>query len=750
MKFAFRLFVWVFLLASSLSLPAQIDSAAVKAYYEQEPDSIDAIGMAPELKALTRPTGVATGTALNLRNTPNVITVVTREEIERSGARDLIDVLRLMPGVTFGLDEGGAVGLGLRGNWANEGKVLMMIDGQEVNDIYAANLSFGNHYPADLIERVELIRGPGSAIYGGFAEFGVINVITRGPEHYRGISLGYNFGQMARTRGRRQRMFYIGTQWGRNGKNAFSFSSFGGSGMRSDQDHFGFYDQPLVDSLGIGRVSSLAGNSRLNPRFTNLQLKLGEYSFRSLVDLYAYDDVRLLNAEGQRERLIKFRSNYSELKREWKINEKLTLVPRFNWVVQFPLLEGFSDSLVAGQEDARISRFRANVSAQYAYNHRTDLTGGVEWFRDKANNSDRYLVNPLYLKDGQVSYNNFAAYGQAVMRWPWINLILGGRLDANTRYGSAFSPRVAATHRFRNFHYKLMVSRAFRAPSIGNIARAFDGPNASYTLNADSSGVAEINGDIVAERTWVQEIELGMRLGEHFLFTANAFNISSTNPIVYTWYSDDNILEIFGDGSGLLVYQNAERSGTQGFELEARFRHPKGFVHANYSFYSVRNKERVPTYQVADFSFNPADRPEVDPSQLLAFPNHRFNLNACYYPADGISVNVSASYLGRRYGYDVVQGEDVFDENGNLLLPARFNVSGELFEEKPTLLTNVYVRYDRFWNGHLKLGLGVYDLLNQRMRFIQPYFGLNPPLPGPSREIIIKASWDLWRFGDDP
>ena len=152
---------------------------------------------------------------------------------------------------------------------------------------------------------------------------------------------------------------------------------------------------------------------------------------------------------------------------------------------------------------------------------------------------------------------------------------------------------------------------------------------------------------------------------------------------------------------------------------------------------------------MSSFAFDEQDRIEQVTNQLLAFPNHRLNLNACFYPADDISINLSANYIGMRYGYDVLQGGDVFDEDGNLILPARFNVSGQLISEKPVWLANVFVRYNRLWNKRLKIGLGVYDILNQKPRFLQPYFGLNPPLPGPSTEVILKITWDILKFGGD-
>lgn len=120
----------------------------------------------------------ATKTEVSLRETPGIVTVITQEEIEASGARDFIDVLRLVPGFEFGQDASNVASISMRGLWAAEGKVLVTMDGQELNDNLFASTVFGGHYDVTQIKRIEIIRGPGSSIYGGSAELGVINIIN--------------------------------------------------------------------------------------------------------------------------------------------------------------------------------------------------------------------------------------------------------------------------------------------------------------------------------------------------------------------------------------------------------------------------------------------------------------------------------------------------------------------------------------------------------------------------------------------
>ncbi len=64
----------------------------------------------------------------------------------------------------------------------------MMIDGQEINENLYGSVVFGGHYDVSQIQRIEIIRGPGSSIYGGCAELGVIHIITKSATDYHGAN----------------------------------------------------------------------------------------------------------------------------------------------------------------------------------------------------------------------------------------------------------------------------------------------------------------------------------------------------------------------------------------------------------------------------------------------------------------------------------------------------------------------------------------------------------------------------------
>ncbi|MFI5203052.1 MAG: TonB-dependent receptor plug domain-containing protein, partial [Flavobacteriales bacterium] len=266
------------LLASPSTVQAQADSLQVDTtidYYEMSLEqliSLKSHGVPSELEALINSLiAAASKKPLSSRESPSIVSLITAEEIKNSGARDLIDVLRLVPGMDFGMDVEGVVGLGIRGNWAHEGKVLILLDGQEMNEIMFATTQFGNHFPIDLIKRIEVIRGPGSAIYGGFAEYGVINIITVQGSDLQGVAAKGTYGQMSAAMGRAN-----GSLAGGFKKNDFELSlqGFTGKACRSDLDYTDF----------AGTTYNLATQSDQKPRFANLGISWKGLSFRTMAD----------------------------------------------------------------------------------------------------------------------------------------------------------------------------------------------------------------------------------------------------------------------------------------------------------------------------------------------------------------------------------------------------------------------------------------------------------------------------------
>jgi len=133
------------------------------------------------LMILDKYTEVATKSKLNSEYVPGIVSVVTRQEMESRGYRTVKDVLSAVPGIEISIDAVGYRQINVRGVGASlaSGNVKFLINNISGNDNVASNADMIMDMPVEQLERIEIIRGPGSAIHGEFAFTGVVNVITR-------------------------------------------------------------------------------------------------------------------------------------------------------------------------------------------------------------------------------------------------------------------------------------------------------------------------------------------------------------------------------------------------------------------------------------------------------------------------------------------------------------------------------------------------------------------------------------------
>jgi outer membrane receptor for ferrienterochelin and colicins len=128
-------------------------------------------------------TKVVTDSRLNVDYTPSVVSVLEHDQLRSLGLKTLFEALSILPGVETSISQLGIKKVIVRGfdnpNNFTFDKIKLIIDGVGIEMGIFENTSFYLNLPTDLIERIEVLRGPGSALYGNGAFNGVINVITR-------------------------------------------------------------------------------------------------------------------------------------------------------------------------------------------------------------------------------------------------------------------------------------------------------------------------------------------------------------------------------------------------------------------------------------------------------------------------------------------------------------------------------------------------------------------------------------------
>jgi outer membrane cobalamin receptor len=598
---------------------------------------------------------VASRNEQTLRETPAVVTIITGEEIRNSGARDLIDVLRLVPGFDFGHDVEGVVGIGIRGIWAQEAKVLLQIDGMDMMETSYGSLQLSGHYPITNIERIEIIRGPGSVIYGGNASLAVINIITRDGKKTNGIGTNITYGQMGKALGRRSVSISGGKEF-TNGIN-FKINAMIGQVNQSDR---------IFNSPTLGLVN-YADSSKISPSHINTSLK-----YKGLEANYIFDSYQLQSTLINNNYL--FRSHMANVKYTYKLSDKFSLIPRIAFKQQLPWFLTNTKDTATYNTNISTSRYTGALQLNYKPLDKLELTAGAEFFADHAKvfapNSDYRFGNG----DSKITYTNFSGYLQGQYTSKWANITAGIRLDKHNRFGYVVLPRAALTKVFGRFHAKLMYSWAYRAPVISNL---------------------DVNPLIKPELVTVTEAELGMQITDKIFVTINVFDNKVSNPIVFNQLND------------IENYINDDRSGTRGGEFEFRVKNKVGYFTANYSYYQT-HKQRVDIYRVP-----------VNPNLTLAFPAHKVTISGSINITKKISINPVFVLYSERYGYNSLE---------------------QLYRVKPTCLLSTYINYENVLNG-LSIGAGVFDILGQNYQFIQAHRSFSDPLPGPSREYMVRLRY---------
>ena len=194
-------------------------------------------GSQAELKELTleqlsnlEVTTVSKG-AEKLSHTPAAVYVLTQEDIRRSGATSIPEVLRLVPGVEVARIDSDHWAVGIRGLRSQFSKsLLVLIDGRSVyTPLYAGVYWNVQNVPLEDIDRIEVVRGPGGTIWGANAVNGVINIITKSAQQTHGTLLSFGGGNVDQGT--------VGFRYGDGNGKGFNYRLYGMGFTRGPEFH---------------------------------------------------------------------------------------------------------------------------------------------------------------------------------------------------------------------------------------------------------------------------------------------------------------------------------------------------------------------------------------------------------------------------------------------------------------------------------------------------------------------------------
>jgi outer membrane receptor protein involved in Fe transport len=484
-----------------------------------------------------------------ITDAPASVTIVTAAEIEKHGYRTLADILRMVRGFYVTYDRNYSF-VGVRG-FARPGdyntRILLLVDGHRLNDNVFDGALLGTEFPldVDLIDRVEIIRGPSSSVYGTSAFFGVINVITKSGGALNGLGMS---GELASFASHKARLSY-GNKFGNGAEAILSGSFYESQGQRNL--FFKEFDRP---SLNKG-VAENADSDQFENFFGKLAYKnwtvTGLYGSREKAIPTAsfgtvFNDPRSRTVEKRGYFDLKYERGFSN---HWNMTSRVYLDQYGydgDYLYDYSQIE--SPFLVLNKDFARGDWWGGELNLTKKLKGRQTLTFGSEYRHNFRQNQYNYDQAPFfqYLDDRRNS-KNWAFYVQDEIALRK-NLIfnLGLRHDRYDTFGGTTNPRLAMIYKPVNrTSIKLLYGQAFRAPSF-------------YELFWWQNGVTKPNPSLDPEAIRTTELVLEHQFLKRFRLSGTAFNNGIRDLISQTTDPDDQ----------LLVYRNVDKIGARGLELE--------------------------------------------------------------------------------------------------------------------------------------------------------------------------------------
>jgi iron complex outermembrane receptor protein len=501
---------------------------------------------------------------------PASVTIIRADEIRQMGYRTLGEVLDGVRGFYVTWDRNyayvGSRGFNRPGDYNT--RLLFMIDGQRLTEDATGSAEVDQSFPLDLdlIERIEVIRGPGSVLYGTSALFGVINVVTR---------QGGSAGERKVAAGMASYDTYEGTAraHGRLGESATATVS--GSFYRSGgQDlYYREFDAPATNrgwalgadgdradrgfaKVSIGRLNVMALASS---RVKHVPTASYETTFNDS-DTRTRDAAKLVAATYEH-----------RLPADIALNGRLSYLDyAYDGWYAYEDEETVSGKGVS--HDGSLGRsVTSEVQLSRTLLDRHHLMAGAEY--RYAPNQDQFLFwgDDLEL-DIRLTSGTWGAYLQEEFRpGPGFILSAGARYDHYQDFGGTLNPRLAAIWNPSPFTgVKLLYGKAFRAPN-------------GLELYYEDGGVTQKAPDrLDPERMQTLEVTADQRVGENVFLTVIGFSYGMKDLITLTTDPQD----------GLLVFRNQDRVKSSGAEIELRRVWTSGITgRVSYGFQETRDEQ---------------------------------------------------------------------------------------------------------------------------------------------------------------
>jgi len=610
---------------------------------------------------------------------PSSVTIITQQQIERSGARYLMDLLKLVPGFWVATDVQTTLSVTYRGIWGTEAKILLLVDGVMMNELAFGNLVLGNRYPASTIQQVEIIRGAGAVNYGGHAALAVVKVITKGADT-SGTSLTVSSDVTDDGFYNQSYTFRHSDAINPDSTVRYSLLASFGQGDVSNKDWTG------LDGYRI----NLKDHSNAEPLNLNMALMGESFDLRLIYDRFEQEDNLLLGDSGlvisPFEKLteplqLSFESFYLKLDKQWRPSDKWQLDATVSLHDESPWVTEQQEEAIAKRKASRTS---ADIVARYFLSRQSAVSLGASFYREKIRIFEHPIIdiNTHYDGNSSVSQRDYAIYSQYEADTPWVNITVGARFEDHDYSGEQFVSRISLTKSIDKFYTKIIYDRAFKVLPFESVA-----------------GATEAGASITdTEKTSHYEWELGYQFSDQLLVSSNFYQMKVTDFIGW----EPSILSSITLGDVT----------TEGMELMLSWNSGELLIDASYSL-----------FQIADTDIS-ANTVMADDNAILGIPNHMLKISGSYLFDQLRSINIAGTVISSRYA--------CVDNPAFVCgIPQKLDREIDI---------NIFYRHHD-WNW--SYNIGVANLLDDDTFYVQPYRGGQSPIPGLGRRLMLDIGYQF-------
>jgi iron complex outermembrane receptor protein len=478
-----------------------------------------------------------------VQEAPANITVITAEQIESLGVNTLAEVLSYVPGVTVMETYFGHTAVTFRGNFQEiyNNKSLLLINGHPSWDVMNGNYKL-EMVPIDAIKQIEIIRGPGSVLYGTNAFAGVINVIT-----YKGNEMD---GALVSGKGGAFGSYEARASAGRGEEDGFNFFV-----SASHYNTDGYDYEVTRDELGLSDRAVLGDVLEYENQVTNLFLSLSNAGFTLNAGYFEQEKMKfgfvpILYTSG----LNEFEGYFLDAQYRYAFTDTMSLQANARYDTMYKKYN--LPSATGGEDYFDLEGFKWGTEVQLDIAPSDLLRFTLGGSFDRYENDMPWDVKTVSTRIGtlfatypEVDYTDeVALYAQA--SWKPVedlNVVAGLRFNDNDRAGSDTTPSLGAVYRIGDEKYvKILYGEAFRSPNL--FEQTIFMPSVAY-------------GDQDLEPETIQTLDIGvdLLLTEAYNLKLNLFHLETENTIER---GDP------ADAVGTLPFVNGAGQEVQGLEVD--------------------------------------------------------------------------------------------------------------------------------------------------------------------------------------